>query len=199
MLIEKDKVSIEDPIRKLLTDQIALNKKIRPVVILNPEQLKKINHWYFYALRQLARLIPIPRNINFLKDIFQNDESKVNYIEALDTLTEHGFVHKTEDSYCAANLSLDTSNNFSSESIKEYHEEVGTLAVKAIRKYDINQRNFQGCTLVVNRSKLAQANSLIEKFIDDFETIMDSAEGDSVYQINVQLFPLVVLNEQSSP
>lgn len=194
MLIKKDKLSDFDPVKQILETEIALNTKAKPIIKLNEKQWSKINHWCFLAIRQLARIVPVPRSHSFLKKILQGDES-TSFLDAVDTLAELGLLVDVNGKYEASEIILSTTQNISSEAIKEHHEEMGSLALKAIRKFDVKMRNFQSCTFALDRKNFSQAHDLIEKFINDFETLVDSQKSDSVYQLNIQLFPLAVLNE----
>ena len=74
---------------------------------------------------------------------------------------------------------------------------MGSLAIQAIRAFDVSKRNFQACTLSVSEEKLPLAHELIEKFINEFECLVDCQPANSIYQLNVQFFPLAVVHENS--
>ncbi|MBC7465173.1 MAG: hypothetical protein H7256_04215 [Bdellovibrio sp.] len=84
MLVEKDKVKAADPTHQLLETQISLAANSRPVVVLKSSQLDKINNWYYYALRQLARLAPLKKSGDYLKKIFRSEDCQINFSEATD-------------------------------------------------------------------------------------------------------------------
>lgn len=198
MLVEKDKVSAEDPLHRLIDKQLSVSKNANSVVILSDEQIQKMNRWYFYAIRQLARLTAVKKCEETLRRILNhNKDQDVQFVHALDILEEQGFLKKNDQqNYVASDVILDTSKNISSEAIKVYHEDMGTLAVKSVRNCEVAKRNFQSCTITFSQNKMAEADKLIEKFINEFEALSDSPTGDSVYQMNVQFFPLAVVDEK---
>lgn len=196
ILVSKEKLSKQSPIRKILESEVHLNKNKRPQLKLAEEQMAKISRWYFFTLRQLGRLIPLERSQSALEKVIKGSDD-INFVEAIDTLVEQGLMHEKDGKYISTDVVLTTSQNISSEAIKKYHEEMGGLGVRAIRSFDVKKRNFQACTLSVSEDSLQMAHELIEKFINDFECLIDSQPASSVYQLNVQFFPLAVLNEDS--
>lgn len=197
LLIKQDKITSSDPLHDLLENEIALNTNAKPTTTLSSKQLESINHTYYFSLRQLARLLPIPKDQKYLEKVFMCEENAINFIEIFEILESQGMLLHRNGLYSAVDVVFDTPENISSESIKQIHEASGQVALQAIRKFDVAERNFQSCTLSVNRKHLPQAQALIDKFLDDFETLIDSKEGDSVYQLNVQFFPMAVINENS--
>lgn len=195
ILVQKDKLQLSDPLRHALEKKILLNLPKKKIIELSDKQFSLINRWYYYTLRQLARIIPLKKDQNFLAHLFQN-RNDIDYVDALDTLVQQGFLEPYENTFKPKDVVLSTTQNISSDSIKEYHEEVGRLGVEAIRKYDIQLRRFEACTLAFDKKNLELAHSLIEKFLDDFQVLADAQNGDSVYQMNIQFFPLAVIDEK---
>lgn len=194
LLIRRGKFPTADPIAEIIDNEI---KKYQPQelrILLSEAEFTRVNRWHYYSLRQVARIQPIPYDNIFLNRIFKTDPP-IDFCQAIDDLTQLGLLYEVDGMFKATAVVATTSQNIPSEAIKSYHEEIGNLALKAIRKYSPDERSFQSSTLSFDRGKTAEAQLLINKFIDDFDKLMYTSSGNSVYQINVQFFPLTVLDE----
>lgn len=197
LLIQNEKIHSEDPLKNLIETEIALTAATEPIVRLSEDEWAQINQWYYVALRQLSRIVPLPNDDKLIKHLL-NIQEDVDVISAMKTLVNLGLLLEVDNRFVAADVIITTTQNISSETIKVHHEQMGALALKAIRKYDVKLRNFQSCTFLLDQHNLKEAHGLIEKFIADLTTLIDNSKGNSVYQMNVQLFPLAVVDEANS-
>jgi uncharacterized protein (TIGR02147 family) len=181
-----------DAVKNLVETEIAHTIYEEPTVVLSEKEWVQIHEWHYLAIRQLARIAPIPKEEKWLRKTL-NLQSDVNVLDAVDKLFNLGLLTQIDGQFMATNVSICTEQNIPSESIKIHHEQMGALAIKAIRNYDVNTRNFQSCTFLMDNENLFAANNLIEKFINDLNRLVDSPKNKSVYQLNIQLFPLAVI------
>jgi len=87
-------------------------------------------------------------------------------------------------------VQLASPDEIQSSSIKNHHIMSIEEAKESLFKDDIEERDFTSQTLSLAKEKLPDAKRLIRKFGEDFEKLLSEDEGDEVYKINVQLFPL---------
>ncbi len=192
-LVERSKVRLGNPALDLIDAEILSVNRAKKAIHLNAAQMAAIKNGYYFSIRQLARIVPLQKNENWLR-------SKLNYsgddrlLAAAEKLFELGFLEDCGETYNGVEISLLSETEIDSEAIKQYHEDMGGLGLEAIRKYDVNQRCLQGCTLKIKKEKIEVAKYLIEKFMSDFESIVDDNDGTSIYQLNLQFFPLAIVN-----
>lgn len=189
LLVKKDKLRANDPVKDIVESELKTGATPKKKIVLSEEDLIKITKWQYFALRQLGRLGPLPNNEQQLRSLL-NYNSEESLLEGLLHLEQLGLVKKQADQFVTTEKEITSAQNVSSEPIKQYHESMAQVAFQAIRKIDPSQRSFQGRTLPVKKENLAKAKALIEKFQSDFDSLVDDPSGDSVYQLNVQFFPL---------
>jgi len=75
---------------------------------------------------------------------------------------------------------------------REYHRKVAMLAAVAIDEQALDEREFNGYAINVQRSALPKAKKLIRRFIEEFsgEVEADPGDGEETYQLNLQFFSL---------
>jgi uncharacterized protein (TIGR02147 family) len=65
------------------------------------------------------------------------------------------------------------------------------LAINSLHEQSVEKRNISTVTMTISEKKLAQMNEIIAQFRENLLKIArDETEADSVYQLNVQFFPL---------
>lgn len=161
--------------------------------ILNEEQFSAISHWWFYAIRRMI----------FLKDfqddpkwIAQNLRFKVTATQirrALDILLKNGFLKRDPQTHILklGQVSLNTSDDLSSEGLKRFHEGVLDIARESIRSTSPEEREISGLTLSVSADKVPEAKKWLRKMQDEFSDLFAAREkSDSVYQFETLFFPL---------
>lgn len=109
-----------------------------------------------------------------------------------------GLLKKIENNkYKATDILITTEPEVLSASAQSFHQEMGLKAVESISRFDVNSRSFESLTVPMNKSSLDIAKKTVDKFITDIESIADRENSDTVYQMNVQIFPLVSFNEKN--
>lgn len=87
-------------------------------------------------------------------------------------------------------ISILTEQDINNETIQSFHKQMIDLASRSISETSLENRELIGLTLPIDKSNLPQAKKLIREFIEKFNAILDAPEGNSVYQLNLQFFPL---------
>ncbi len=159
--------------------------------ILDDRTFRVISNWFYLPIREMTRM----------KD-FQNDStwiaSKLRFAvptqdvkQAIKVLKSLGLlINDSKGKLKVAQGRLDTSNDLASEAIKKYHEQMIENAKASVRLVSVESREITGATLVMNSAHLPKAKELIREFRKKFSELFEEELGDSVYQIQVQLFPL---------
>ncbi len=86
---------------------------------------------------------------------------------------------------------ITTGEHFRSIAVKTFQEETMQLAIKSLHDQPSERRNISTVTITISEKKRAQMNEIIAQFRESLLKIArDETEADSVYQLNVQFFPL---------
>lgn len=70
------------------------------------------------------------------------------------------------------------------------HKEMGNMAVRAVDRYNANERYFTGMTIGVNEANYARIVAEIDACAKKIATIANETENlNQVYGLNFQFFP----------
>ena len=155
------------------------------------EQFSVVSDWHCYVIKALIG------NKNFVFDIdwiFETLRKKVTRSQiknAIENLKKVGFIEDDPIRGLRENpRKTHTGNNIPSSAIKNHHRGMLVQASQALSEQTIDNRFFQGLTINLKKKEdLSSAMKDIKNFIDEFnEKYKDDKKGDSVYQLNLQLF-----------
>lgn len=160
---------------------------------LNDKEFSAISHWWFYAIRQMVRLIGFKNDPKWIsrKLAFHVPSKEIN--KAINILVKLKLLkldQKTKQ-LSTTKERLNTSDDVASEALKRFHEEMLMNAKTAIRSIAVKDRQISGCTLAVSKEDIPKAKKLVREFEEEFSKLFDSKNADTVYQLNVQFFPLI--------
>jgi uncharacterized protein (TIGR02147 family) len=98
-------------------------------------------------------------------------------------IDETGLVKKIEKNYA-------TPNQVPSEKLRQGHRQFMEMAVVAMDNVPIHRRSISGMTMAINSSRLKEAQERVQKFGRELTEFLEQGPRDSVYRLNLQLFPL---------
>jgi uncharacterized protein (TIGR02147 family) len=157
--------------------------------MLSLEKFRVIADWYHFAILSLVNTkgfnsdpVWIGRRLGI---------SSVLARTAIDRLLELGLLAKVGESLVPVKeASLETPHDISSLAVRQNHSQHLSLAQKALVNVPLDLREFGNLCLTMNSEKVPEAKRLIRKFLDKFNDEMESANGEEVFQINLQFYPL---------
>lgn len=178
----------------------ALAKMARQVAFRkrNPREFdvhEYLSHWYFVALRE-ATAIPGFR----LEDLAEMQGRLVASVElrdlrrALRFLTERGFLKREKGRWLPDERQIDCSEVVLGAVAARFHVEMLELAAHSIEAVPREDRAVMGHTFSLSSGKFDRARKIVEDAIHqirDLESGECSEEPDTVYQLEMALFPLV--------
>ena len=199
-LVELSKASGQGHLKSILQQEI-LNLAQRKIPTpLDPQLFRLISNWYFVVIRQIARIGKLSSNYEELQEKLLFPVSKIDLKEAISTLLKVGLLKMgPSNEYFIVDEQITTESDVARESHKTFHEQMINLAKTSIRTTPVLEREITGLTLPIAKKDLPKAKELIKKFIDDFDTLIEDTKGDSIYQLNLQLFPVAELKTKDIP
>lgn len=115
--------------------------------------------------------------------------------EATETLTllqSYNYISKSDTGdYNTLSKPLATTDNISSKPIAERHRNNLRLGLAALSKISVQERDFTSLTCSANSSQLDTAKKEIRKFLDALSDNKSQGTLDQVYQMSIQLYPIV--------
>jgi uncharacterized protein (TIGR02147 family) len=149
-------------------------------------------NWYNIAIRELACLMDWGDDYARLANALNPPITKSQARKSVELLLKLGLLIKQPDGkFRQADPAITTGPEVLSVAIREVNRQMSELGVSAIQRTPPNERDVS--SLVVGVSK--NSYSLIKQEIQEFKNrvvriVDDDPKSDSVFNLNVQLFPL---------
>ena len=121
---------------------------------------------------------------------FQSRYSLAQIQEALDRLIRLGYLVSCNGHYQMSAQSFSTLPDVPNPSIRKYHQQMARWGADVIESQEILERDFQSLTIAIARRSLPMAKELLQKFYNQFQTLMIQDQADEVYQLNLHFFRL---------
>ena len=190
-LIKLEKIKKDPRLSLLLIEDMKKNHQIEDFFRLDLKSFEAISCWYFSALREMVRLKDFKEDSHWIaKKLCQNISPK-KIKKSIESLLELGMLKRNSKHKLIQGVNAtSTSEDIASEAIKVHHEQMITLANQAIRKCPVQERSITGTSFCLNRKNIPKAKKLISDFRTQFLQIVEEQQGESIYQLNIQLFPL---------
>ena len=190
-LIEFEKAKNNPSLKStLLQELIENNHSKNQTQFLDLKTFEVISQWYHLAIREMSRLKKFKATNEWISKnfIYPISESKVklaiNNLLKINLLLQKGKKLKPSDG------NLSTSEDIHSLAIQHYHESMLDIAKHSIKAVPLTEREYLSGTLSFKKDNLEKAKIMLRKFLDDFGQTMDIEQGDEIYQIQLQFFPI---------
>jgi uncharacterized protein (TIGR02147 family) len=161
----------------------------RKRTLLTEDTHELLTHWIYFALLSTLDLDSGPASSEELAQRLGVVIDDV--VAALEKLQSHHLVTKVGDNYQSVHKALSSTDNIPSEEIVRAHQRNLSLAKASLTALPQEVRDFTGLTFSGDSKKLDLAKKLIRDFMDRLATELCDGDLDQVYQLNLQLFPLV--------
>ena len=180
----------KDSVKKdaiLNMEKIAREHKAR---VVDSDAFQYYESWKYPVIRELAPMMPGARP----RDIAEECKEYVSAEEVRDILAflvKAGFLQKDgEKIYSQTEKTVIASKESLPIAIRAMHKEMGNMAVRAVDRYNANERFFTGATLGICREAyeriIGEVSDCCRKVVDIANEYKDL---DQVYRINFQFFP----------
>ncbi len=162
---------------------------------LHSEGHRYLSHWLYPTLREMILLNDFQEDPYWISRRLLGSASPSEVSGALSFLLQEGFVRRDEKT---GKLELEDNMVFSSDevrslAIRNYHRQMLECAKNALEKLPMEQREFGAITFVLPESSLEELKYRLKKFRDDLHNwaiqAASGGKGDSVVQLNIQMFP----------
>lgn len=166
---------------------------------LEIEQFKAMANWYHLAILNMTSL-----------DHFKNDPvwiarqlgiSTAEVIDAIDRLFSVGLLQEKEDKLQRTSKSLELKTHRSEFAVRKFHEQMILKAKTELLQTsasDFCSRLINGITFSCGEEHLEAIKDKINQFEDEVLKLASFGTQSSVYQLNVQFFPLTKIEVGNS-
>ncbi len=146
--------------------------------------------WYHSVIRELAPNVSSESEISKLL-VPKIPVPQVKASIAL--LLKLGLLERdSQGKYHQSNKHLTTGDSINSMAIRKHHENMGVLAVASLEAISKEERDISGITMGLSKEGFEAVKAEIANFRRRIKEIavQSGSEDESVYRINLQLFPL---------
>lgn len=159
---------------------------------LEKEQYEFFQKWYYSAVLVLLKYYRFSGDFSALAAQLSPPIKPVQAEAAIALLSNLKLIDKMQDGvYTLTNNFITTGEPARSMSVKTFQEEVIRLAAESLHRHNKEDRNISTVTITLARKDLPVINETIRQFRQKLLKFADGTDSpDSVFQLNVQLFPL---------
>ena len=190
-LVRLNKIRKDPRLSLLLLEKMSKENPQVAYRFLDDKTFSVISNWYYLPLRELIGSPQFIEDAEWIVKQFRFKLTAREVTQAIETMLELNLIQRKEDgrlSLAAGRIS--TNNDVASEGIKRYHEQMLDHAKLALRNTEVAEREFTASSLSLRIESLEKAKEVIRDFRRHFADLIEETEGDTVYQLQIQLFPL---------
>jgi uncharacterized protein (TIGR02147 family) len=175
-------------------ERIAKKKKARQVP---PEQYKVFDEWFYVAIRELLRIISFKNDFHSLATSLHPKIKNKEARAAIQTLKKIGLIAQDENGfYHPLDHQITTGDVWESELIKNLQIQFADMGKNAILTVPKEKRDISNLTFCASEATMRKVGAEIAALRKKILTFSDSdSNADTLYQCNMQLFPISQKNK----
>lgn len=155
-------------------------------------QYEFYQEWYYTAIREMLYVYPFRGDYEALAAMLIPAITPKEARKAIALLEKLGMIAAgREGGFTLTEKYLTTGEEWRSFAVKEFQRKALKLADHALEKVPKEARDISTVTLTVNGEAMDKIRERVRQFHQDMLEISEqSGQGDRVYQVNLQIFPL---------
>lgn len=179
--------------RQACAEQLLRSRELRKIAPLKELQYRYFAKWYFVLIRELVNLPTFREDSQWIATQVHPPITTQEAEKAIEELLELGLLKRDESGHLRqSDAFVTTPDEVTRSSVAGYHKEMLKRAAESIDRVAREERDLSAVTLCVSRETASKVKELARNFR---QAILDLASqdqqiADSVYQVNVQIFPL---------
>jgi uncharacterized protein (TIGR02147 family) len=173
-------------LEKLLTIKNVDLKKIEP------HQYDYYREWYHTAIYSLLDYYEFSGDYTALAAELNPPITAKKAKESIALLEKLQLIRRGADGRYTQNQKMITSGqNWHSLAIQKFQEETIKLAQQSLGRHPRNVRDFSTLTIALSKAEMETIREVTDQYRKSIiKVIHESGPGDTVYQLNVQIFPM---------
>jgi uncharacterized protein (TIGR02147 family) len=181
-------------------ERIAGSRRFRAARRIDGELFAYLSHWYNPAIRELAARADFQEEPRWIAAQLRPNVSPAEAAEAMKLLLSLGLLVRDPKSgrVLRGEPTLTTEHEVRSLGAAAFHRQMLERAAESIESVPRELRDLAALTVCVSPETAALVKQRIHKFRESLTELCDSdTQGSTVYQLNVQWFPLSMSKEES--
>ena len=156
------------------------------------EQFEVLKGWYHFVILEMTRLADFSEDVDWLYNRFSGEVSKHDLRSAMMRLVQLGYLRRQPNGKLErSDPYLQSTTDVPSVALRNLHKEYIRQAVIAIDAQELERRDITGFHTATTYQKIGEAKKKIASFRKELMAFLDEPGGETVYQVNVQMFDLL--------
>lgn len=183
---------------KYFSEIMSLKGSFKGLNNLEKEKFDFLSKWYVVAIYVLVDLKDFNPDPNWIVKRLGGLVTVSQARDALLNLQKLGMIRlDSSRGYHQVSGAVTVADDTRSVAVFNYHQSMIRLALEALRQSRQVQREMNGATIAIPVNKLPEIKEKIRAFRKEINQLASSFEDpDQVYQLNIQFFPLTVLEDK---
>lgn len=173
------------------SDNSLATYKERNSIKLDESYFEIISEWEHFAILSLMDNKDFASDLNWISNRLNLTISRLN--RCIKNLENCGLIINKNGHLSKSYTDYKTTEDVISPALRKSHKEALELAGEKLISIPTESRDYSSRTLSIKVTDLPKAKELIREFRNKFAEMIDSQEGEEVYQLNLQFMPLTNL------
>ena len=163
-----------------------------PLKRLAKKELEFYRHWYCNAIRSIIGICKFKDDYEGLAESCTPPISVEEAKSAVKLLYDLNMISRDRDGFWKVNDTfVSTGGNWRSEAVRTFQKETVRLAGESLERHAPPLRDISTVTMTFNMDEIALIREKIKEFRSELLRMSQEGSGDdTVFQLNVQLFPI---------
>jgi uncharacterized protein (TIGR02147 family) len=183
-------------------ERIAASRRFRNARRIDGDLFAYLSHWYNPAIRELAARRDFNEDPRWIAGQLQPRISPAEAAQAMQLLLALGLLVRDQETggILRGEPTLTTEHEVRSLGAKAFHRQMIERAAESMETVPREQRDLAALTVCISAQTAAKVKERIHQFREAMAELCDAdGEGDVVYQLNLQWFPLSLPPQEPSP
>lgn len=176
--------------RQVYEAKLMYLRELFKVKTLIPELYDYYHEWYHSAIRELVKKAPLKNDPAIIGASLVPSISSEEAASSIALLQKLKFVQTTNDGTLMTVESTDIDAESAAMGQKIHYEQMAELAAQSLYTQGPDTQDFESVTISLPAEKVIELRQRIQELIQTVAGEHSATPGDSVYQLNVQLFAL---------
>ncbi|MGZ3771856.1 MAG: TIGR02147 family protein [Bdellovibrio sp.] len=179
--------------RLMLLEQLEVLKKYKKFKMTEFVDFSLLSDPFWGMLVEMTAIKDFQNDPSWIKNKSRIAKSNQEIQKIIEILLDQGVLKIKDDKLIKNHDHITNIHDFANIGSQNYHKNCSLLAAQQVELQTVSEREFNGYALNIRKADLPKIKQMIRGFIKDLilEYEAKPNEGDSTYQLNVQLFDLL--------
>ena len=164
--------------------------------LLKKDQYSYLSNWYYPVIREMACLADFRDNPVWISKKLGGKITSQEAKQAIQTLLSLKLLKRdSKNKLLQTNHYVTTGHEIQMVASHIYHTQMSQLAMESLSTRKASERNFTALTFTIRQSDyatlVAEIDDFRKRFIDHLQNRPQKTRDESLYQININLFPII--------